>query len=98
MDTKKRSLVKSITWRVIGIIILSLISYLITKSWQEMTIITVLFHSIRFFLYYFHERIWEHISWGKLTSPLCEFPVMRELSADELETVKATLVSLGVLR
>ena len=37
MDTKKRSWTKSIVWRVIGIVLLSVISYLITGDWKEMT-------------------------------------------------------------
>ena len=62
MDTKKRSWAKSITWRVIGIILLGLISYLITGNWKEMTTITVLFHGIRMIMYYYHERLWERVS------------------------------------
>ncbi len=64
-DTPKRSLVKSITWRIIGIIILGLISWYITKDLETATIVTVVFHLIRFILYYFHERIWERINWGQ---------------------------------
>ena len=28
------------------------------------TVVTLLFHSIRFVLYYFHERWWDGINWG----------------------------------
>ena len=57
MDTKKRSWTKSIVWRVIGIVLLGVISYLITGNWKEMTSITVLFHGIRVVMYYYHERL-----------------------------------------
>lgn len=64
-DTKKRSLAKSLTWRIIGILILGAITYFITGSWGETTIIAFTFHGIRFVLYYYHERIWENIQWGR---------------------------------
>ena len=65
IDTPKRSLVKSLIWRTIGILILGLISWYYTKDIQKATIVTVLFHVIRFILYYVHERIWEHVRWGQ---------------------------------
>lgn len=95
MDSKKRSLVKSLTWRAAGVIILGLISYWITGDWKAVTGITLLFHSIRLALYYFHERMWESIAWGK--KPYCKLPIARELTRDELAVVKATLASLEVL-
>lgn len=97
MDTKKRSLTKSITWRVIGVILLGLISYMITGNWKEMTIITVLFHSIRVILYYYHERIWEGISWGRLKHPLAELPVKEKLTPEDLETIREKLKLLGYI-
>ena len=97
MDTKKRSWVKSITWRVIGIALLGLIAYLITDDWKEMTTITVVFHSIRVVLYYYHERLWEHVSWGKLKHPLEMLPVKQKLAPDDLETIRQRLEELGYL-
>ena len=64
-DTKLRSWIKAFTWRVIGIVILGGISYWLTEDWGETTIITVTFHSIRLILYYYHERLWENIKWGR---------------------------------
>lgn len=69
-DTKARSWAKSIIWRIIGIIIMPIIILFvyacigkdsaIVATWS-----TVIFHSIRVVMYYFHERIWESIKWGK---------------------------------
>lgn len=66
MDTKIRSWVKSIVWRIIGIIVLGFIAYFVTDNWKEMTIITALFHGIRVIMYYYHERLWNRISWGRI--------------------------------
>ena len=88
---------KSITWRILGIVLLGLISYIITRDWQEMAIITAIFHGIRVILYYFHERIWERVSWGKMLHPLAGLPVDRELTAEDLEMVREKLRSLGYI-
>lgn len=79
---------------MIGILILGLISYWITGDWKEMTGITVLFHSIRLVLYYFHERMWEKVAWGR--KPYCKLPLARELTSEELAMVKETLKSLQI--
>lgn len=68
MDTKKRSWIKSITWRLVGIVVLGLISYFATGDLKEMTQITLWFNSIRLVLYYYHERIWNKIDYGKIPS------------------------------
>ncbi len=65
IDSNLRSWVKSICWRVIGIFILGALAWSFTRNWEQTTLITVVFHSIRLVLYYFHERIWERIEWGR---------------------------------
>ena len=94
MDTRTRSWVKSLVWRVIGIILLGAIVYFITGDWKEMTIITVLFHGIRMIMYYFHERIWEHISWGKVRHPLADLPVKDKPAPEDLKIITAKLKEL----
>lgn len=66
VDTKARSWVKSIVWRVIGIILLAGIAYLLTEDLEQTTLITVIFHGIRVVMYYYHERAWERIKWGRI--------------------------------
>ena len=97
MDTKRRSWVKSITWRLFGILLLGAISYAITRDWTQMTVITILFHSIRLILYYFHERIWDSIDWGRIKHPLEGLPVTEELKPEDLEEVREKLRSLGYI-
>lgn len=97
IDTHARAWVKSVIWRLLGIAILGTISWVITKSWKEMTIITLLFHSIRVVLYYLHERLWERISWGRVKHPLSIFPVTKELKPEDLKLIQAQLSKLGYL-
>ena len=65
VETRWRSWAKSITWRVAGIIILGGLSWLFTRNWREAGLVTITFNAIRLILYYFHERAWERISWGR---------------------------------
>ncbi len=97
MDTKKRSWMKSLTWRLFGVFLLGLIAWLITHDWKQMTVITVLFHGIRLILYYYHERVWERIVWGRVQHPLAGIPVTDELTPEDLQEVKEKLRSLGYL-
>jgi len=89
MESRKRSLVKSITWRLMGIVILLVITWFLTKNWQVTTIVTLLFHSIRLVLYYYHERWWDGIDWG-LTN-------ISDLPEKEKEKILARLRKLGYL-
>ncbi|MCK4852426.1 MAG: DUF2061 domain-containing protein [Candidatus Omnitrophica bacterium] len=65
MDTRSRSLAKSITWRIVSIIVLVAVAYFITGDVKTTTGITVLFQTILAVLYYLHERMWGKVFWGK---------------------------------
>lgn len=60
-ETHTRSLVRSIIWRMMSIVVLALITYLVTHSWMITTMITVLHHGASILGYYLHERFWLHI-------------------------------------
>ena len=96
-ETHTRAWIKSIVWRLFGIAILGAISWIVTRSWREMSLITILFHSIRVVLYYLHERIWERIHWGRIKHPLSILPVRRALTPEDLELVRSQLQKLGYL-
>ena len=64
MESKKRSLVKLLSWRVIGLIIWPIVSYAITGDWIMTGWLTAGFLFMTIF-YYIHERIWDKIKWGR---------------------------------
>jgi uncharacterized membrane protein len=64
METKKRSLVKMISWRVVGIVFWPTVSYIITGDWVETSWLTGAFLFMTG-MYYVHERFWDSIKWGK---------------------------------
>ena len=63
-ETRKRSIAKAVSYRVICIIMLSIVTYLITGDLLQMTSIVIIFQSIQMIIYYLHERTWERIKWG----------------------------------
>ena len=96
-ESHARAWVKSVIWRILGIAILGIISWFATNSWKEMAMITLFFHGIRVILYYFHERVWERISWGRIKHPLSYLPVNRELELEDLKLIENQLKELGYL-
>ncbi|UJH68254.1 DUF2061 domain-containing protein [Allomuricauda sp. SCSIO 65647] len=60
-----RSIVKSISWRVIGTLDTIIISWIITGTLTLAFSIGVVELVTKMVLYFFHERIWNNIGWGK---------------------------------
>jgi uncharacterized membrane protein len=63
--TKSRSAAKAITWRVIGTFDTFLISLLITKKPVTAGAIAGFEVLTKTILYYFHERGWNKVQWGR---------------------------------
>ncbi|MFH4968668.1 DUF2061 domain-containing protein [Gaetbulibacter sp. M240] len=60
-----RSIVKSLSWRTIGTLDTILISWLITGKLDLAFSIGGIELVTKMILYFFHERIWNTIQWGK---------------------------------
>lgn len=58
IDTHKRSMLKSLVWRIIGIIWLALITWLFTRNFIQTSLITFIHHGIFLIVFYLHERVW----------------------------------------
>lgn len=63
--TKSRSLIKAISWRVIGTADTFLLAWLITKEPVTAGAIASFEIITKTILYYFHERGWNYIQWGR---------------------------------
>jgi uncharacterized membrane protein len=64
-DKPLRSLFKSISWRIIGTLDTILISWLVTGALSVAFAIGSIEMITKMVLYFFHERIWNSIKWGK---------------------------------
>ena len=65
MSTIKRSILKTVTWRIIGSIDTAVIIYFITGNWKFGLAVGGIEVMSKMILYYIHERVWQRIKWGK---------------------------------
>ena len=63
--TRSRSFTKAISWRAIGTADTFLLAWLITKEPVTAGAIASLEVITKTILYYFHERGWNYIQWGR---------------------------------
>jgi uncharacterized membrane protein len=64
-DLQKRTIVKTLTWRVTASLITFVIVWVLTSDLLIGATIGSIEAIAKIFLYYFHERIWNNISWAK---------------------------------
>lgn len=64
--THARSLVKGISWRFFGTMDTIVISYFVTGTWTSAFAIGGLELVTKVIIYYFHERVWGKVKWGRI--------------------------------
>ncbi len=69
IETHKRSIAKAITWRIIAVIITTLVAFLITGKPNIAIKIGALDTLIKLFSYYVHERTWNKMQFGRKLDP-----------------------------
>lgn len=64
-ENKSRSIGKSISWRILATCDTILISFIITGSFAIAATIGSIEVLTKMFLYYFHERVWNRLEYGR---------------------------------
>ena len=73
-DTPGRSLAKAVSWRIIASLTTFLITFVIFRQrisgpykqiLEASTLVLIFDVIIKIVIYYFHERLWTNINWGK---------------------------------
>ena len=64
-ETRRRSITKSITFRIIVIVSDLVVIYLVTKRVSTTIVLTVFTNIASTLLYFLHERVWNGVTWGK---------------------------------
>ncbi len=98
MDSKKRSIVKAFSWKLLAFLILVIVSYAVTGSLKDTTIITVIYHIIGVILYFLHERIWSKIKWGREDHPLSVIEIEGKIDENDIDLIKEKLKELGYVK
>ena len=65
MVSKRRSLLKSITWRVVAVLVTFLVGAIMTGNIEFALSLSLVSNLVNFILYYLHERVWLRIKWGR---------------------------------
>jgi uncharacterized membrane protein len=60
-----RSVAKALSWRVVGTLDTLLVSYILTGRISLAASIASVDFVTKLILYFFHERVWNIIKWGK---------------------------------
>ena len=64
MESKPRSAIKAVTWRILATIFTVLIVFFFTGEWGISIGVGIFEVVIKFVAYFIHERIWNKVKWG----------------------------------
>jgi uncharacterized membrane protein len=64
METRTRTIVKTISWRVIGVFITALIAWNLTGNSKLSVTVGLLDCFIKIAIFYLHERLWARVKFG----------------------------------
>lgn len=64
MDNLKRSIVKSLSWRVAGVLLTTCSIYIATGEVATSLLIGGIDGIVKTIFYFMHERVWNKIKWG----------------------------------
>lgn len=68
METHKRSIAKTISWRIIALVVTLLVSFIWLQEWTTSLALALTANGIKVMLYYLHERGWNQLNWGRVIS------------------------------
>ncbi|NQU76744.1 MAG: DUF2061 domain-containing protein [Planctomycetes bacterium] len=69
METKVRSIAKALTWRAGGLIVTCLVAWIVTGKPLVAASIGLADSAAKVVVFYFHERLWLRIHFGRLHPP-----------------------------
>jgi len=65
MESKKRSIIKTMIWRSIGLTNGIVVTFLFLGEFSKSLGIAITANTTGLILYYIHERIWNKVKWEK---------------------------------
>ena len=69
IDTPKRSIAKSISWRIFAGIITACVAYAMTGKGDFAAKIGLVDTTVKLGIYFLHERVWNKINYGRVNAP-----------------------------
>lgn len=68
-ETRLRTLARSLTWRLSGVVLAVLLTWYLTGDMRTGIEVGVAYNVIRFATQYIHDRWWARVAWGALPGP-----------------------------
>jgi uncharacterized membrane protein len=68
-ETRKRSVAKALSWRVVAGIITTCVALGMTGQMTFAAEIGLIDTLVKVLIYFFHERLWNRISYGRVVAP-----------------------------
>lgn len=65
MDTPARTVAKSVTWQISGLLVMTLIAWVVTGSVAQGGAVALTGALAGFVSYFVHERLWARVRWGR---------------------------------
>lgn len=69
METHYRSIIKAVSWRAGGTVVTCLVAWSLTGNLDLATKIGIFDTAIKIGVFYFHERMWNRLDFGKQKPP-----------------------------
>jgi len=96
-EKHSRTLFKTISWRVLATLTTMSIVYLFTGEMLLSVGVGAVEIVTKMILYYFHERIWNILTWGTWSHPLSEFQIRHDLNDRDRDIIREKLRELGYM-
>ncbi|MCT4556031.1 MAG: DUF2061 domain-containing protein [Pelagimonas sp.] len=65
METRARSLVKTVIWVLLGLVMMAIVGFVLTGSLFTSSAMALINSALGFVSYLIYERIWAGIRWGR---------------------------------
>jgi uncharacterized membrane protein len=69
LETKRRSVAKSISWRIFAAVITGCIAWVLTGKLEFAAKIGAIDTTVKLLVFYLHERVWNKINYGRVETP-----------------------------
>jgi adenylylsulfate kinase len=96
-DAHYRSIIKSLSWRVFATLSTILIVFAFTRKLVLSLGVGAVEIVVKLILYYFHERIWGVIPFGRKKHPLSDLSVSGPVKKEDIAIIKEKLRQLGYI-
>ncbi len=96
-ETKTRSILKAISWRILASLITGTLVFIFTGKGELAVGVGLMDSAVKILVYYFHERLWQWIPLGRKKHPLEDIDVKKPIEDEDKEKIREVLKDLGYL-